>query len=257
MTLPARLSPSGQYPASAGACLQPCGTLVAFRRVFPRVGAPFLPPAYAPREESLALAQQRCEVDQLIAAAKANPAQLGKLLERYRSALLFIGRGQLGRRISSRCSTSDVVQQTLAEAGQCFPEFRGTTEAEFSAWIKRIHGHNLNDALRQNLAGIRDVRREVSLPGPDDTVSFCWHEPAAGQSTPSEAVVRGEQALRLAEIIESLPELQREAVRLRHVEGWPVERIARDLDRSVAATAGLIKRGLQKLREKMSEESWR
>jgi RNA polymerase sigma-70 factor (ECF subfamily) len=57
-------------------------------------------------------------------------------------------------------------------------------------------------------------------------------------------------------MIQSLPEMQSEAVRLRHLEGLPVEEIAERLDRSAAATAGLIKRGLQKLREKMSQESW-
>lgn len=203
------------------------------------------------------MGRHRLEVDQLIEAAHENPEQLGELLECYRSALLLVARGQLGRRIASRCSSSDVVQQTLAEAGQSFAQFRGTSEAEFSAWIKRIHRRNLRDAIRRNLADIRDVRREVPLASPDDTVSFCWYEPIAGQSTPSQAVVKGEKALRLAEIIESLPEMQREAVRLRHVEGWPVEQIARELGRSVAATAGLIKRGLQKMRERMSEESWR
>lgn len=203
------------------------------------------------------MAEQRPEVEELIVAAHENSEQLGELLERYRPALLLIGRGHLGPGVSRRSSASDVVQETLVEAGQAFAQFRGASEAEFSAWIKRIHRRNLNDVIRRNLADVRDVRREMRLPRPDDTVSFCWHEPVAEKSTPSQAVVKGEKALRLAAIIESLPEMQREAVRLRHVEGWPVERIARELDRSVGATAGLIKRGLQRLREKMCEDSWR
>jgi RNA polymerase sigma-70 factor, ECF subfamily len=56
--------------------------------------------------------------------------------------------------------------------------------------------------------------------------------------------------------LESLPEIQREAVRLRHLEGWHVDRIARQLNRSLPAAAGLIKRGLAALRAKMLEESW-
>ena len=71
------------------------------------------------------------------------------------------------------------------------------------------------------------------------------------------ALIRGEQALRLAEILQTLPDAQRDAVRLRHMEGWPLEKIAEELDRTVVATAGLIKRGLKALRAAMSPDSWR
>ena len=62
--------------------------------------------------------------------------------------------------------------------------------------------------------------------------------------------------MRLAAVLESLPEMQCEAVRLRHLEGWPVEEIARELELSISAAAGLIKRGLRAMREQVREESW-
>ena len=70
--------------------------------------------------------------------------------------------------------------------------------------------------------------------------------------------MRSELAVRIAAEIESLPEDQREAVRLRHIEGWPLALLARHFRRSECAVAGLVKRGLRKLRDQladMSEES--
>jgi RNA polymerase sigma-70 factor (ECF subfamily) len=196
------------------------------------------------------------DLEVLIRRARENPETLGELMEHYRPFLLIVSRRNLGA-ASPDTSYSDVTQQTLMEACQAFDRFSGSTEPEFSAWIKRIHDHNLVDAGRK-----RQVARKHKLApaqpfySADGSASFCWREPAAEQSSASQKFLRGERALRLAELMQSLPEMQREAVRMRHLEGWPVEEIARELDRSISATAGLIKRGLKALREKMSGESW-
>ena len=68
---------------------------------------------------------------------------------------------------------------------------------------------------------------------------------AAAQSTPSQQVIKAERALRLAEILLSLPEAQRRAICLRHMEGLKLEAIAEELGRSVGSVAGLIDRGLR------------
>lgn len=194
----------------------------------------------------------------LIVQARASREHLGQLLERYRPYLLLEAQRRIGPQLAVREDAWDIVQKTLTEALQAFAAFQGLTEPEFSAWIRRIHGRNLDQAVRQHVrAGKRSIRREQRLPEPTESVSFCWHEPAARQTTPSQRLIKGEKALGLAAVLASLPDAQREAVRLRHLEGWPVEQIAAQLNRSVAATAGLIKRGLQAMREQMSKDSWR
>jgi RNA polymerase sigma-70 factor (ECF subfamily) len=64
---------------------------------------------------------------------------------------------------------------------------------------------------------------------------------------------RGKDAVRLAEAMGELPEDQQEAVRLRHLEGWPLKRIAARLQRTEVAVAGLLKKGLRALRTKLVE----
>ncbi len=196
-------------------------------------------------------------VGELVIRARQDPAAFGALFDCYRPFLLLMAQQWIGRRLAQRCEPEDVVQDTFVDAQQAFPQFNGSTEPEFSAWIKRIHHHNLEDLVRKHvLARNRSLDQEEPLFDPNGSASFAWKEPAADQTTPSQRLIKGEKSLRLASLLQSLPEMQREAVRLRHLEGWKVERIAKELDRTVEATAGLIKRGLQALRERMSVESW-
>jgi DNA-directed RNA polymerase specialized sigma24 family protein len=54
--------------------------------------------------------------------------------------------------------------------------------------------------------------------------------------------------LRLALPLARLPEAQREAVELRHLHGWSLNDIAAYMDRTPAAVAGLLHRGMTQLR---------
>ena len=55
--------------------------------------------------------------------------------------------------------------------------------------------------------------------------------------------------MRLGNALAQLPEAQRQALVLQHWHGWSLAEIAAELGRSPAAVAGLIKRGLQRLRQ--------
>ena len=74
---------------------------------------------------------------------------------------------------------------------------------------------------------------------------------AAEQSSPSVLAERQEEAARLAAALEPLPEPQREVVVLRHLHGWSLHDIARQLGKSTPAVAGLIHRGLKALRQQL------
>jgi RNA polymerase sigma-70 factor (ECF subfamily) len=98
------------------------------------------------------------------------------------------------------------------------------------------------------------VAREQSLEAALDASSArleAWL--VAGQSSPSQQAVRNEQAVRLAEALDHLPEAQREAVVLHYFQGCPVADVGRQLNRSPAAVAGLLHRGLKQLREVLRE----
>ena len=70
-------------------------------------------------------------------------------------------------------------------------------------------------------------------------------------SSPSVRAVRNERLLRLAEAVATLPESQREAISLHHLQGWPLAQVARHLDRTPSAVMGLLNRGLKQLRTRL------
>jgi RNA polymerase sigma-70 factor, ECF subfamily len=59
----------------------------------------------------------------------------------------------------------------------------------------------------------------------------------------------GDKTRSLAEALEQLTDVQRQAVELHYLRGWRLEEIANHLGRGKSAVAGLLHRGLDKLRE--------
>lgn len=172
---------------------------------------------------------------------------------RYRSYLRLLARVNLDPRLRGKIDPSDVVQQTLLEAHTGAGNFRGTTEGEWLAWIRRALARNLADALKLFVQARRDVAREQSLEDALQASSLrleAWlHDDGP---TPVEEAMRRERAVRLAHVLEELPEAQREALVLHYWHGWTLTRISESLERTPAAVAGLLKRGLQQLRQQLS-----
>lgn len=183
-------------------------------------------------------------------AKHGDGAKLGEVLARYRGYLRCIAGRQLGDAYRRRIDASDVVQEVLLAAHQDFANFRGESEPEISAWLTRILERKLANVRRDQRAKKRDVAREQ--PPAAKSAVLSWNEPAAEGSSPSARVLKGEEAIRLAAALDSLPTDQRHAVRLRHVENLPIAAIAEQLERSPAAVAGLLRRGLKALHDQLS-----
>jgi RNA polymerase sigma-70 factor (ECF subfamily) len=74
-------------------------------------------------------------------------------------------------------------------------------------------------------------------------------------STPSQRMMKNEAAADLALCLERIPETQRQAIRLRYLEGCSLREISEKMGKSEMAVAGLLKRGLRTLREGMDQGS--
>ena len=185
-------------------------------------------------------------------ARQGDREALGRLLEAQRAALHRLAERQLDERIAVRVDASDIIQQTFLEAHRSFQQFAGQDARQLAAWLERILDHKIAGAIRDHaLLQKRNVGRDQSLDDSHGGAGPLKQELDAGLSSPSQKAMRTEEAQRLAQALTALPDDQREAVRLRHLEGWALADIARHLGRTPAATAGLIKRGMQALRRRL------
>lgn len=179
---------------------------------------------------------------------KTSPAAL----EKFRAYLGLLARMHLDARLKGKLDPSDVVQDVLLQAVKSLDQYRGASEAELAGWLRQILARHLANLVRDLKREKRDVDREQSLQAAIDQSSVRLENwLAAEQSTPSMRAEFNEQLLSLAEAIDRLSEAQREALTLHHLHGWKLEAIAQHTGKSNTAVAGLIKRGLQQLRQEL------
>lgn len=171
-------------------------------------------------------------------------------LEGYRDYLRLLARLQLGPRLQTKMDASDAAQQALLQAYENRAQFRGTTEAEWLAWLRAILANTLAAAARRFRTGARHLARERSFETELELSSSRLQALiAVDQSSPSERAVRCEELLRLASALACLPEDQRRALELHYLKGFPVAEVGGFLGRSRPAVVGLLYRGLKRLRE--------
>ncbi len=178
----------------------------------------------------------------------------GHTFDQFRSYLYLLARAHVNPNHQPKIDASDLVQQTLMDAFVKQDQFCGETDAQRAAWLRKILTRNLADALRHQHRAKRDVSRQRSLEAEIDG-SFCRMESwlAASQSSPSQQVARKEELLRMADALTELPEAQREAVILRHLQGLSLAEVADQLGRTEPAVAGLVYRGLNRLHDLLDE----
>jgi RNA polymerase sigma-70 factor (ECF subfamily) len=169
--------------------------------------------------------------------------------ERYREVLRLMARRlALDPRLQRRFDSSDLVQETLLKAHQNQEQFRGQTEGEWLKWLHEILVNTARDKIREAKADKRNVELEESLDVlvADSSARLArW----AAQSSPSEQAERQELLLKIGEALGQLPADQRDVIILHHLMGAPVSEIARELACTNKAVAGLLYRGLKKLRQ--------
>jgi len=186
-------------------------------------------------------------------ARSGSDVALGQLLESYSRYLTLLSRVQIGRRLQGKVDAGDVVQEVFLEAHRQFQQFRGTSEGEFIAWLRRILAGQLALVLRKYLGTKgRDVRLERDLAVQLDQSSQVLDGGlVASHSTPSQHVARREQAVILADALGQLPEDYREVIILRHLEALPFAEVASRMGRSEDSVQKLWVRALASLRRSL------
>jgi RNA polymerase sigma-70 factor (ECF subfamily) len=204
-------------------------------------------------------AERAATPEELLARARRERGEpLGALLELYRNYLQLLARTQIDLHLQGRFDPSDLVQETMLEAYRDFDQFRGKSEGELLAWLRRILVHNLARLAEKHLgARKRDARREIPVHRLAELERSSAQMDAALVSQGTSAAGRAqrrEQAALLADTLARLKPDHREVIVLRNLEGLSFEEVARRMGRSAGAVRMLWLRALDRLKQLLTQE---
>jgi len=139
--------------------------------------------------------------------------------------------GHAARLLGNRAEAEDVAQEALLRLWRVAPEWR-QGEAKVTTWLYRVVANLCTDRLRRSGRGVA----LDAVPEPEDE--------ARGPLDKMQAEARAD-ALQTA--LDGLPDRQRQAVVLRHIEGMANPEIAEIMEISVDAVESLTARGKRAL----------
>jgi RNA polymerase sigma-70 factor (ECF subfamily) len=180
-------------------------------------------------------------------------ASLGELLERYRNYLYVVARTQIDLHLSVRASPSDIVQETFLRAARQFQSFRGDSEGELLAWLRRILARSVVNAYAHHVRSMkRDIRRDrpirLSFATFDESSRRIDSALAASGTSPSAAAIEHEYSAQVADRLAQLPKHYREVIILRNLEGLPFDTIAQRMGKTSVAVRQLWTRAIRRLK---------
>jgi len=161
----------------------------------------------------------------LIEAAQADPARFAELYERHFHRVYAYVIRRTGSRGEAEDVTSEVFERALVNLKRF--EWRGVP---LVAWLFRIAANALSERRRRAARDSSDPPPDV----PDDRESA---------ATERRAIV--------FQLVERLPEVQRQVIEMRFVDGRSIREIAAALARSEGAVKQLQLRALENLRKGM------
>jgi RNA polymerase sigma-70 factor (ECF subfamily) len=178
----------------------------------------------------------------------------GSLLDRFSDYLRLLARLQIGPLLRSKIDPSDVAQETLMLAYQKLDQYRGKSDEELGGWLRRILASFLAQTLRSYRRQKRNAALEQSLETALEQASSRLEAfLESDQLSPPDVADRQELVLRLARALAQLPEDQRLAVEMKHIQEKKMAEIAAQMGRTTASVTGLTRRGLQALRKLLAD----
>jgi RNA polymerase sigma-70 factor, ECF subfamily len=163
----------------------------------------------------------------------------------YRSYLHYIAKRVIDSNEDHLLDCSDIVQEALLKAHRFKNTYGGSDERQYRGWLRRIFLNCLKDARRYWTS----KSRSKSVEGIE---SFGVAD--VGQLTPSEWLMTDELSERLSAAMDTMTIDQRDAVAMRYYQRFSVAEISRRMELSERAVAGLIYRGLVKLRKCLDDD---
>jgi RNA polymerase sigma factor (sigma-70 family) len=144
------------------------------------------------------------------------------------------------RQLGNASEADDIVQEVMLKLWKIAPVWR-KGDAKITTWLYRVAVNMCTDRLRR--------KRTVNI----DAIA----EPEDGQPAVAEKLMQKSRQSALYQALETLPDRQREAVILRHIETLTNPQIADIMELSVEAVESLTSRGKRALAAALSPQKER
>ena len=193
--------------------------------------------------------------DELSQLRRRGEGAVAELFDRYRHKLLRMITLRLDARILGKVDGEDVLQDAFVVASRRIQDYLDRPSVPFFVWLRQITSQILIDTHRRYLgAQMRDVSQEVALyrVGSAGTSSaFLVAQLADSLTTPSQFAVREETVLEMRAALETLGEIDREVLVLRHLEELSNNEVAEILGIDKYAASKRYLRALKRLKTAM------
>jgi RNA polymerase sigma-70 factor (ECF subfamily) len=177
---------------------------------------------------------------------------LAGLVSEYRERLERMVEFRLDPRLRGRVEAADVLQEAYIEMARRIGDYTSDPAVSFFVWARQLTYQTLIGIQRRHFSGKRDPNLEIRLgdrPAPSDTSDSMARLLLDERTTPSQAAARAEEAAVLKAALESLDDIDREVLALRHFEQLGNNEVAQTLGVSVTAASNRYVRAMTRLGE--------
>ena len=168
---------------------------------------------------------------------------ISELIERHSKRV----RNYIGMMVKDDDIADDIFQETFIKAVKVIDEGRYTDSGKFLSWILRIAHNRVLDHFRRQKSS-RQVNE--SEAGYDVIGTLRFAEP-----TTEDELVHSEMEQTIRDLVELLPEEQREVVRLRYYSKLSFQEIAEQTEVSINTALGRMRYALINLRRMIKEKN--
>ena len=137
-----------------------------------------------------------------------NPKPETTELNQLQEQLIVLAKVNVDPRLRGKLDLSGIVNETLAEAFQDWKKVQGIEQEHRRRWLHMACMNNLRDALRKLRSRQAQSEKSLDQAAEDSSLRVAAWIPA-DDSTPSQKVVRQEEAEQLAKVLNKLPERER------------------------------------------------
>ena len=182
--------------------------------------------------------------------AEGDESHLGELFTLHRDRLLRTVQFRMDRRLLGRVDADDILQEAYLDGAQRLKHVAANPPPSAFLWLRSIALQTLINVHRRHLgAQIRDANREVSLQtGAPTSVSLAARL-LDSLTSPSLAAIRQEVTDQLEQALDSLADIDREVLALRHFEELTNREVAEVLEIQQKAASVRYIRALGRLQK--------